>query len=192
MTGARLAGAVDGLQDLGAAGADESREADDLAGSQSEVERGELTVPGEALDLQHRIGQRLVRGALGEDVLDVAPGHQRDDLAGRRRLRGQSARHRPAVLQDRDPVADAADLLQPVRDVDDGDALRGQVADDTEEVVDLVGVQGRGRFVHDDQAYVVGERPCHGDDLLLGGGQVTDEPRGIDLRVTKSLEQGGS
>lgn len=73
-----------------------------------------------------------------------------------------------------------------MRDVDDGDAVRGEVADDTEEVVDLVGVEGGGRFVHDDEAYVVGECPRHGDDLLLGGRQLTDEARRIDLRMAES------
>ena len=89
-------------------------------------------------------------------------------------LGGQPDGDGPAVLEHGDPVADAADLLQAVRDVDDGDAVGGEVADDPEEVVDLVGVEGGGRLVHHDQPYVVGERPGHGDDLLLGGGEVAD------------------
>ena len=39
-------------------------------------------------------------------------------------LAGEAGGHRAAVLEHGDPVADLADLLEAVRDVDDGDALR--------------------------------------------------------------------
>ena len=59
-----------------------------------------------------------------EGVLDRAAGHQRDDVRRRRRGGGQVGGDGAAVLEHGDPVADRADLLEPVRDVDDGDALR--------------------------------------------------------------------
>jgi len=48
-------------------------------------------------------------------------------------------------------VPDAADLLEPVGDVDHRDPVRGELADDPEQVVHLVGGQRRGRLVHHDQ-----------------------------------------
>ncbi len=78
-----------------------------------------------------------------------------------------------------------------MRDVDDGDAVGGQLGDDPEEVVDLVRVEGGGRLVHHDEAYVVGERPGHGDDLLLGRGEFTDRAGGVDLRVAEASQQRG-
>ncbi len=187
----RLAGAVDRLQDLRAAGADEPREADDLAGPHLEVEGCELALAGEPFDLQHGFGRGRPGRPLGEDVLDVAARHQRHHLAGRRRLGGEPARDGPAVLEDGDPVADAADLLQAVRDVDDGDTVGGEVGDDAEEVVDLVRVERGGRLVHHDQPYVVRERPRHGHDLLLRRRQVPDQPPGVDLGMAEPLEQRG-
>ena len=77
----------------------------------------------------------------------------------------------PAVLEHGDPVADLADLLQPVRDVDDRDARGGQLPDDAEQVAHLVVGEHRARLVHDDQPGVVRQRPRHADDLLARGGQ---------------------
>src|SRR5690606_8767292 len=74
-------------------------------------------------------------------------------------------------------------------DVDDGDSLGGESGDDPEEVVDLVGVQGGGRFVHHDEPYVVGQRPRHGHDLLLCGGEFAHQAGGVDLRVPQAREQ---
>ena len=81
-------------------------------------------------------------------------------------VRRQAGGRGAAVGQDRDPVADPADLVEAVRDVDDADALGGQPPDDVEERLDLVVVQDRGRLVHDQQARVVRQRASDRDDLL--------------------------
>ncbi|CAM5239556.1 hypothetical protein STANM309S_04210 [Streptomyces tanashiensis] len=109
----RSPGSVDGLQDLGASGADEPGEADDLPGAEFEVECLELPFSGEALDAEDGFGGGCV-GPLGEDVRDVPAGHEGDDLAGGGGRCGQSAGDGAAVLEDGDAVADAADLLQAV------------------------------------------------------------------------------
>ncbi|CAM5672292.1 hypothetical protein SVIOM342S_02616 [Streptomyces violaceorubidus] len=150
---------------------------------------GRTGLPGRFPDAQH--GFARGGGQIREDVLDVASRHQRHHLAGGCRLGGQAAGHRPAVLEDGDPVADAADLLQAVRDVDDGDSVGGEVGDDAEKVVDLVRVERGGRLVHHDQPYVVRQRACHGHDLLLGRRQVADQPPRVDLRVPEPFEQRG-
>ena len=64
------------------------------------------------------------------------------------------------------PVADAPDLVESVRDVDDPDTFGRQPADHVEERVDLVVVEDRGRLVHDQQADLTGQRPRDGHDLL--------------------------
>lgn len=76
-----------------------------------------------------------------------------------------------------------------MRDVDDGHPGGGEALDDAEEVVDLVGVEGGGGLVHHDEPDVVRERPRHGDDLLLCGGEVADVPGGVDLRVPEAGQQ---
>ena len=65
---------------------------------------------------------------------------------------------------------------------------RGQLADDAEQVGDLVVGEHRARLVHDDQPRVVGQRPRHADHLLAGGGQRADHPGRRDLGVAEAAE----
>ena len=60
-------------------------------------------------------------------LAEIAVGHQPHEL-GHRHLRQQLRRHVPAVAQHRDAMADAIDLVEPMRDVDDGDAARRRAA----------------------------------------------------------------
>ncbi len=138
---------------------------------------------------KHGLGRRVGLGAVGEDVLDVATGHQPDELGGGGGLGGQVGRHGATVLQHRHPVADLADLLEAVGDVHHRDALGGQVTDHPEEGLDLLLVERGRRLVHHDQPGVVGERPRHADDLLARGGQRADLAVGADLRVTEPGQQ---
>jgi hypothetical protein len=190
--GGRAAGAVDGLQDLRAARADEPGQAEDLPGPDGEGHPVEAAGQPEVLDLQQRGDRRVGQlAARREDVLDGAAGHQRDHLAGGGAGRRQPGGDGAAVLEHGDPVADLTDLLQPVGDVDDGDAAGGEVADDGEEVVDLLAVQDRGGLVHDDQPGVLGQRAGHADHLLRRGRQRPDLGGGPDLGVPEPGEQRG-
>ncbi len=103
--------------------------------------------------------------------------------------RGEVAGDGAAVLEHRDPVADPADLLEPVRDVDDRDAGRGELADHAEQVVDLVGVEHRGRLVHHDQPRVPGQRPRHAHDLLARRRQPAQLAARRDLGVAEPAQQ---
>jgi hypothetical protein len=98
------------------------------------------------------------------------PGHQPDHLGGRGVAAGQVRRDRAAVLEHRDPVADLADLLEPVRDVDDGDAVRGELADHPEQVLHLL-----GSSTADGSSITMSARrgtaPGHAHHLLAGRGQ---------------------
>ena len=187
------AGAVDGLQDLRPARPDQPGQPDHLAGPHGEGHVDELTGAAQPLDLE---GRRLVScgtgrfgPAIGEDVLDGAPGHQPDHL-GRRGVPGrQVAGHRAAVLEHRDPVTDLADLLEAVRDVDHGDAVRGELADHPEQVLHLLRVEHRGRLVHHDQPRVPGQRAGHAHHLLPGRGEPSELAARGDLRVPQPAQQ---
>ena len=83
----------------------------------------------------------------------------------------------------RDVVGDGEDLGQEVRDVDDRGARRPQVPHDLEELVGLVGGQGRRGLVHDHQPRLPGQRAQDLDLLLLGGPQAADPGIGRDPEV---------
>ena len=106
-------------------------------------------------------------GPLRVELLDLVADHQLDQLGGRGRG-GQPGRGGAAVAEHRDPIADPADLVEPVGDVDDADALRGEPADDAEEGLDLALVEDRRGLVHDQEPDVVGEGAGDRDDLLSG------------------------
>ena len=71
---------------------------------------------------QHVVG---AAAAVGEELLELAADHQRHQLVGARR-RGQPRSDRHAAVEHGDPIADLADLVEPVRDVDDTDAFGGE------------------------------------------------------------------
>ncbi|VXB91015.1 hypothetical protein CITRIK5_70212 [Citricoccus sp. K5] len=125
-----------------------------------------------------------------EHVRDLAAGHEPDQL----RLRGlgdmEAVRGAAAVLDDGDAVPDLADLLQAVRDVDDGDALGRELADHPEQVLDLAGVQDGTGLIHDDQLGVPRERAGHADDLLVRGGERADLPRRGEAAMAQPLQEG--
>ena len=56
----------------------------------------------------------------------------------------------PAVAHDGNPPSDAKDLVEPVRDVDDGDAAHREALDQGEQLRDLAAGERRGRLVHDE------------------------------------------
>ena len=185
----RLAGAVHRLEDLRTSRADKAGQPDDLAGAHGERHVGELARPGQALDLQHRLAERGGVVLLREHELDRPAGHQPDQLRGGGVGHRQAGGDRASVLEDGDPVADLPDLLEAVRDVDDGDTFAGQVADDAEQVLDLAGVQDRGRLVHHDESGVVRQGPRHAHDLLAGRGQPTHLTTRRDVGVPQPAQQ---
>ena len=71
------------------------------------------------------------------------------------------------VAQHRHPVGEQEHLLEPVADVDDGDAAVPQQPDDIEQPLDIVLGQRRGRLVHDQDAGIVGKRLGDLDPLAI-------------------------
>ena len=132
--------AVDQTEELRSAGADEAAEPDDLAGPDLQAHAAHGGKPSRVANLeQHPVGSDW---AVRVQLLDLAPDHELDEPVGRRRRR-DAGRCRAAVREHRHAVADTADLVEPVGDVDDADALRGKPANDVEQRADLAFVEDR-------------------------------------------------
>ena len=180
-----------GARDLRLAGADQAREADDLAGAHldGDVRDG----PGrqrQILDLEQ--GLARIEADLGKDLLDHAPGHELQQL----RVGDALGVHRidvAAVAQHGDAVSDAADLAHAVGDVDDADAFFLGLPDEREQPVGLALGQRRGRFVEDQDRALTSERLGDLDHLLLGARQVGHFLRGLqgEAEATQDLFRRG-
>ena len=111
--------AEDDLGQLATAGADEPREADDLAGLDVEG-HAFVHVTSDILDLEHdAIGGGRVAV---EDLAQVAPHHVAHDIV-LGHGRGVLDHHELAVTKDGHAIGDLHDLVKTVADVDDGHAL---------------------------------------------------------------------
>ena len=144
-------GAEDRPQHLGATGAGEAGDGEDLTGANVQVDVGDDAGAGEAANgecLGARVGRLAVD--LGQHV---ATDHQPHECAGgqvRGPLRGDDV----PVLHHGHPVGDLEDLAEAVGDVDERRALGGEPADDVEQALQLGVAEHRRRLVEDDQAGV--------------------------------------
>ncbi|MDP9642304.1 hypothetical protein J2S53_002249 [Actinopolyspora lacussalsi] len=87
----------------------------------------------------------------------------------------------PAVAQDGGAVGDLADLVHPVRDVDDPGAVAAQFGDHREQPVHLGTGQRRGRLVHDQHRGVLGQRAGDGDQLLLADAELSHGAARVEI-----------
>jgi hypothetical protein len=178
--------AVDEVEELGAPGPDEPAEPDDLARMNLQAHSAD---GGEPLDIpnlqQDAVGSNR---PVGIELVHLAPDHELDELVGRSRRR-QAARRGAPVRQHGDSVADAPDLVQAVRDVDDPDTLTGEPPNHVEERRDLGLVEDRGRLVHDQQPDVARQRARYGHDLLRSGPQSPHLRAHRDRVVSEPREQ---
>src|SRR5882724_1088799 len=177
-------GAVDELHDLGAAGADETDQPEDLAPPQREGHVGAhaaLREPLNSEDLLARL-HALLRVLLSEraahhltdDLVDGDPFHGRGDDAA-------------AVAEHGDAVCHLLDLLQPVGDVDHRHAAPPQATDHLEEAVHLAAGERGGRLVHDQDVRPEREGLRDLDHLLVRGtegvhphARVERQPEGLE------------
>src|SRR5207249_9400979 len=130
--------------DLRLAGPDEPRQADDLARADRQ---GDIAHHAARRQTLHR--QELALGTVvdpREERLDLPPGHQLDELLGRRVLHVER-RDAVAVPEHGDAVADPMDLVHPMGDVDDAHALPLDILDELEEALRLALGQRRCRLV---------------------------------------------
>ena len=98
------------------------------------------------------------RLGLGPGVRDLATDHLPDQPFLARLVRRQIS-DQPAVAQHQNPVADRADLVQPVPDEQDRAAARGQLACQAQNLGALDGAERGGRLVQDQQPRADGPRP---------------------------------
>ena len=84
------------------------------------------------------------------------------------------------VSQDGHVVADSQNLFELVRDIDDGYAVRLEIADNAEQDFHFRGAEGGRRFVHDQDVDIGGERFRDLDDLLLANAKIVGELIGVD------------
>ena len=172
--GVALVDAEEDAGHLGPPGADQSREADDLAGADLERDVAELADPGQALDLQQDVADR---GLDLREERDGPPDHVADEVGGGQVARGGGHDVAP-VAEHRRAVAQLEDLVEAVADEQDRDAAVAQPADDAEQPLDLVGGQRRGRLVEDQDARLDRERLRDLDELLVGHRQAADRGAG--------------
>ncbi|BFO19230.1 hypothetical protein SHKM778_56180 [Streptomyces sp. KM77-8] len=115
-------------------------------------------------------------GAGGDDVpADHVP-HQ----GGTVQFAGGGATDQSAVAQDRDPVGHGHDLVDVVRDVDDGDALVAQPAHQGAYLSGVLGAQTGGRLVEDQRLAAPAHLPRDLDHGLLGDGQRAGDAGDVD------------
>ena len=77
--------------------------------------------------------------------------------------------YRPAVAEDRDAMTKVEDLIETMRDIEDGDARPRDFAHDCIEPLGLVNGKGCGWLVHHNEPALTNERPADRDEPALGG-----------------------
>ena len=177
-----IANTEQGLDDVGALGPHQSGDAEDLPLVQVEghILNGGLVLRRQVFDLEDHLFRLvgLFREALGQFTAD----HHADDLIHGHALERLGC-HPLAIPQYGDLVTELEDLFHLVGDVDDAAPLVLQLVDDLEEVVHLFLGQRGGRFVHDDDLGIVGERLGDLDHLHLGDRQGRNLHLGIDVDI---------
>ena len=118
----------------------------------------------EPLDAQEFLAARVRAARIV--VAHVPVRHQTDQLR-HGNVHDIPRGHVASVAEDGHALPDAKHLLHPVRDVHHGHAACGQASDRVEQLPDLALAQGGRRLVHDEDARLVGQRPCDLDHLLL-------------------------
>jgi len=184
------------LRRLGASGADEARETDDLAGAHGEVDSCAPPDRAERGELEDRLG--IARNALlGVDRSERATDHRSgqgvlvDRGSGRVAQRATFAGellHQRAVAQHAHAVRNRNDLLEMVRDEDDRASFVAQRTHAREEPRRILLAKHRGRLVEDEDARVAREALRDLDELRFGDRQQPRLARKFDLRAERRKE----
>ena len=153
------------MRELGATGADQPGQADDLA--LPDVEGHARDAGRHEVPHAQREGRRRVHDApLRVGVAERPPQHA-CDKAGFSLRRGWTAANEASVAQDGHAVRQLQHLLQEVRDQDDRAPCAGQPADDLVQAISLRPGERGGGLVEHEQLGVAGEGPQDLDLLLL-------------------------
>jgi hypothetical protein len=174
------------LEEFGSPGADQTGEAEDFAGPYLEAHVGGPARHGQAVHLQSRPVCRRHRIFRRKQVRQFAPDHQIGHLMPRQIGCGVP-RNETAIAHHDDFIGVSFNLVEFVRNIDDGHTARFQPGHQPEQRLGLTGRQRRGRLVHDQQPCISGKRLGDFDELLFGDDQL---PQGrIRVPVQPHLRQ---
>ena len=180
---------------LGAAGADQAGEADDLAGGDAQAHAGNPRRGAADVVQREHVARAAARPArrLGhaEPEIDVAADHQPDHAVARH-LGDRQRRHQPAVAQHRHAIGERHDFLEPVRDVDAADAVGAQGADQREQPRRLDVGERRGRLVEQQHLGARAEGAGDLDQLLLGHPQRAGRAIQVERDADPGEQLGGA
>ena len=166
--GVRRSDAEEREPDVGAAGPDETGQADHLPGANVEAHIFERAGATEARDPERHVAW-LVAGP-DEEVADLTPDHLPDEeVLGH--LAHWSRRDPAAVAEHGDAIGDPEDLVETVADEQHRDAAVSEPVDLAEQALRLVRRQRGGRLVHDQDPGVERDRLGDLDGLLGTDGQ---------------------
>ena len=166
--------ADDRLGQLGAPGADQAVQAEDLSPVEAEGDAARPRLGGEVSHLEHRLAACGTGGQLREHV-------RPSDHVGDHLVLGEAfdlvvERGVAAVPQDGHPIRQLEHLLELVTDEDHGDALGAQLSQDAEQVAGLVRGDRRRRLVQEEDPRLQGEGLGDLDQLHLGRAEGGDRP----------------
>ena len=165
---------------LGTPCADEAGKAKDFSPVQLEADIFH-TVAAEVLDLQHD----LLPGRIVLDRIVIgkfAPDHQLNQTLLVRVLNADRV-DVLAVPEDGNPVTDLKQLIQAVGDVDDGNALLLEIADDIEQPALFFHGDGCCGFIQDQHAGIAENGFADLHDLAVGHRKLTNPGLGSDVAL---------
>ena len=181
----------DRLDQLVLAIAGDAGDAERLACPNLEIDAAEDFAPAVVLGSepghrQHDVG-RVRLATIGRE-LDVPADHELSQVLLVRRAWDPLADDL-AAPDDRDPIGDLEDLVQLVADEDDRMPLRSKPAQDSEDLLRLLGGEDGGGLVEDEDAGIAVERLEDLDPLLLTDGQSVDPGVGIEVEAELLAER---
>ncbi len=157
------------VRHLGAATALKAGQRGDLSSPQLEVDAIELIIAAAGHPQPDVPGYRPGK-LVGIEARDRPAHHLADQLVGGDRGRVHCV-DQGSVLEDRHPVGEVEDLLEPVGDVEDRHAALPQPLDQAVQELDLLVGERGGRLVHRDDPGVMRDRLDDLHDLLSSDGQ---------------------
>ena len=177
--------AVERGQQFRAPCAHDAGKADDLAGAHLERDavrrlpagaRASGPVAG-SLQVQHAPPERPTPTRI--EFVERPADQKANELRLRRARRSDSSHL--AVAQHRDPIGDARDLLEPMGDVNDADAARGDIPHHPKQPLDFGSSERGGWLVHHQDARGVGQRLHDSDNLPTPDRELSHRLINIDL-----------
>ena len=176
------------VEQLVLAVAGDAGDADDLAGPHVEARPSlRATAKGwgfgsDSPRTARRTGASSGGGSGGSTAWTSAPTIRLASAPGGLLLRVALGDHL-AVAQDGGVMADRPHLLEPVADVEDRAAFRGEALQRDEQVVGLLRRQHRGRLVHDDELRLLQQAADDLDPLPLADREVGDHRVGVERQA---------